>query len=134
MLDNLEDFCPLCTYARLQLLSCKIMSYATLKGMEVIMKMFNNAQKNMANTVFEKEIKPRLKEKDGFTHVIMVNSFSKLCNQNFGCEDKYTTQIDDVLTNIQMLGYEIVDIKVTVLPNQGLTGNMEGFNTLIMYK
>ena len=98
------------------------------------MKMFNNAQKNMANTVFEKEIKPRLKEKDGFTHVIMVNSFSKFLNQNFGCEDKYTTQIDDVLTNIQQLGYEIVDIKVTVLPNQGLTGNMEGFNTLIIYK
>ena len=98
------------------------------------MKMFNNTQKNMANTVFEKEIKPRLKEKDGFTHVIMVNSFSKFLNQNFGCEDKYTTQMDDVLTNIQMLGYEIVDIKVTVLPNQGLTGNMEGFNTLIMYK
>ena len=136
MLDNLEDFCPLCTYARLNMLSCKIMSYAlTQKGMEVyIMKMFNNTQKNIANTVFEKEIKPRLKEKDGFTHVIMVNSFSKFLNQNFGCEDKYTTQIDDVLTNIQQLGYEIVDIKVTVLPNQGLTGNMEGFNTLIVYK
>lgn len=124
-----------CTYARLKLLSCKIMSYASPKGNGgFIMKMFNNAQKNMANTVFEKEIKPRLKEKDGFTHVIMVNSFSKLCNQNFGCEDKYTTQIDDVLTNMQKLGYEIVDIKLTVLPNQGLTGSMEGFNTLIMYK
>ena len=103
--------------------------------MEVfIMKMFNNAQKNMANNLFEKEIKPRLKEKDGFTHVIMVNSFSKLCNQNFGCEDKYTTQLDEILTNIQMLGYEIVDIKVTVMQNQGLNKQMEGFNTLIMYK
>lgn len=98
------------------------------------MKMFNNAQKNMANTIFEKEIKPRLKEKDGFIHVVMINSFSKLCNLNFGCDDKYTTQIDDILTNIQLLGYEIVDIKITVLPNQGLTGNTEGFNTLIMYK
>ena len=92
------------------------------------MKMFNNAQKNMASNLFEKEIKPRLKEKDGFTHVIMVNSFSKLCNQNFGCEDKYTTQLDEILTNIQMLGYEIVDIKVTVMQNQGLNKQMEGFN------
>ena len=98
------------------------------------MKMFNNTQKNMANTVFEKEIKPRLKEKDGFTHVIMVNSFSKFLNQNFGCEDKYTTQMDEIITSMQMLGYEIVDIKVTTMQNQGLTGRMEGFNTLIMYK
>ena len=91
-------------------------------------------QKGMANTIFEKEIKPRLKEKDGFVHVIMVNSFSKFLNQNFGCEDKYTSQMDEILTNIQMLGYEIVDMKVTSIQNQGLTGNMEGFNTLIMYK
>ena len=125
-----------CTYARLKLLSCKIMSYATLKGMEVyIMKMLNGVQKNVADNIFEKQIKPRLKEKDGFTHVIMVNSFSKLCNQNFGCDDKYTTQIDEIVTSIQQLGYEIVDIKLTVIENQGfLTGQMEGFNTLIMYK
>lgn len=112
------------------------MSYATLKGMEVyIMKMFNGVQKNVADNIFEKQIKPRLKEKDGFTHVIMVNSFSKLCNQNFGCDDKYTTQIDEIVTSIQQLGYEIVDIKLTVIENQGfLTGQMEGFNTLIMYK
>lgn len=98
------------------------------------MKMFNNTQKNMANIVFEKEIKPRLKEKDGFTHIIMVNSFSKFLNQNFGCEDKYTTQMDEIITSMQMLGYEIVDMKVTVMQNQGFTGKMEGFNTLIMYK
>lgn len=98
------------------------------------MKMFNGIQKGMANTVFEKEIKPRLKEKDGFVHVIMVNSFSKFLNQNIGCEDKYTSQIDEIMTGIQMLGYEIVDVKVTVMQNQGLTGKMEGFNTLIMYK
>ena len=91
-------------------------------------------QKDMANTVFEKEIKPRLKEKDGFTHIIMVNSFSKFLNQNFGCEDKYTAQMDEIITSMQMLGYEIVDMKVTVMQNQGFTGKMEGFNTLIMYK
>lgn len=98
------------------------------------MKMFNGMQKDIANSVFEKEIKPRLKEKDGFVHVIMVNSFSKFLNQNIGCEDKYTSQIDEIMTGIQMLGYEIVDVKVTVMQNQGLTGKMEGFNTLIMYK
>lgn len=115
-----------CTYQR----SCSILK----EQGGISMKMFNGGQKNTADMIFEGQIKPRLKEKDGFVHVIMINSFSKLCNQNFGCEDKYTTQIDEIITSIQMLGYEIVGIKVTTMQNQGLTGKMEGFNTLIMYR
>ena len=42
----------------------------------------------------------------------MVNSFSKWINQNFGCEDKYTTQIDEIISSMQLDGYEIVDIKL----------------------
>lgn len=98
------------------------------------MKMFNGVQKSVAESVFEKKVKPQLKEKDGFIHVVMINSFSKFLNESFGCEDKYTNQIDEVLTGMQMLGYEIIDIKFSVLQDQGLTGKMEGFNTLIMYK
>ena len=98
------------------------------------MKMFNGVQKSVAESVFEKKVKPQVKEKDGFIHVVMNNSFSKFLNESFGCEDKYTNQIDEVLTGMQMLGYEIIDIKFSVLQDQGLTGKMEGFNTLIMYK
>ena len=57
------------------------------------MGMFTKAQKNMATGVYA-DIKKCLKEKDGFTHVVMVNSFGKLANQNFMCEDKYSTEID----------------------------------------
>lgn len=98
------------------------------------MGFFTNSQKVGAESIYEKKIKPHLKEKDGFKHVVMVNSFSKLANQVFGCEDKYTTQIDTILTAMQNDGYELVDIKFNSLENQGITKQMEGFNTLIIYK
>ena len=100
------------------------------------MGMFTKAQKNMATGVYA-NVKKCLKEKDGFTHVVMVNSFGKLANQNFMCEDKYSTEIDQILTLMQQDGYEIVDLKVTALQNQGRGTwgkDMEGYSTLIMYK
>lgn len=41
----------------------------------------------------------------------MVNSFSKWLNQTFECENKYTGQIDGIITAMQENGYEIVDVK-----------------------
>ena len=98
------------------------------------MSLFNKSQKNIAKNVFEKEVKPFLKEKDGNVHVIMINSFSKWVNQVFGVDDKYTTQIDSIVTDMQKEGYEIIDVKVNSIQNQGLTGKAEGFYTLITYK
>lgn len=97
------------------------------------MGFFNNNQKAVASTVYQKT-KQYLKEKDGNVHILMINSFSKWVNQVFECEDKYTTQIDEILTNMQNDGYEIIDIKFNSLQGQGLTASMEGFNTLIIYK
>lgn len=98
------------------------------------MGIFSKAQKQVAESIYSKSVKPHLKEKDGLVHVVMVNSFSKLLNQNFGCEDKYTTQIDSILTDMQEEGYEIIDIKFNSLKGQGLSGQAEGFHTLITYK
>lgn len=97
------------------------------------MGLFTSNQKTVANTVYEKA-KKYLKPKDGKKHIIMINSFSKWLNQNFECEDKYTTQIDEILTCMQRDGYEILDIKFNSLMNQGIMGQMEGFHTLITYK
>lgn len=97
------------------------------------MGMFNNAQKSSAEAVYTKA-KEYLKPKDGNIHVIMINSFSKWINQVFGCEDKYTTQIEDIIANMQADGYEIIDVKFNSIQGQGLTGQMEGFHTLITYK
>lgn len=97
------------------------------------MGLFSSTQKTMASSVYS-NMKKYLKPKDGKTHVIMVNSFSKWLNQSFECESKYTTQIDTIISNMQNDGYEIVDIKFNSLLNQGISGEMEGFRTLILYK
>ena len=98
------------------------------------MGMFAKAKTKISENAYENSVKPHLKEKDGLTHIVMVNGFGKWINQAFGCEDKYTEQIDYILTSMQQDGYEIVDMKLTALQNQGVAGMMEGFNTLIMYK
>ena len=97
------------------------------------MGLFTGNQKFSAQTVYNK-MEPYLKPKDGKTHVVMINSFSKWLNQNFECENKYTTQIDEILSVMQDAGYEILDVKFNSLMNQGLLGQMEGFHTLITYR
>jgi len=100
------------------------------------MGMFTKGQKNVASSVYD-DAKKYLKPKDGNVHVIMFNSFSKLINEYFCCEDKYTTQIDEIITCMQNDGYEIIDVKFNSLQNQGkgvFGSDMEGYNTLIMYK
>lgn len=98
------------------------------------MGLLGNTRKSVAESIYNKSVKPNLKQSDGLLHVVMINSFSKLANQLIGCEDKYTIQIDEILTDMQKDGYQIVDIKFNSLKNQGLTGNTEGYETLIMYK
>ncbi len=66
------------------------------------MGMFTKNQKNAATVIYD-ETKKYLKPKDGKVHVVMINSFSKLLNQIFGCEDKYTTQIDEILCCMQRM-------------------------------
>ncbi len=97
------------------------------------MGLFTGTQKAMSVSVYE-QMRQYIAPKDGKVHVLMVNSFSKLANQVFQCEDKYTTQMDSIVTALQDDGYEIVDIKFNSVKNQGLVGEMEGFHTLIMYK
>lgn len=97
------------------------------------MGFFQNAQQSQARGVYA-EMQASLAPKDGLVHVVMVNSFSKLGNQNFGCDTKYTTEINSIITAMQRNGYEIVDIKFNSITGQGMTGNRTGFNTVILYK
>lgn len=96
--------------------------------------MFTKNQQTSAQSIYNGYVRPFLKEKDGFTHVFMINSFSKWINQNFGLEDKYTTQIDEIVVDLQKDGYELVDIKLGVIQDQGISKSSEGFYTLFMYK
>lgn len=97
------------------------------------MGVFTKTQAKAAEVVYG-DIQKYLKPQDGGVHVVMINSFSKWLNQNFGCEDKYTTQIDYILHCMQADGYQILDVKFNSIQGQGLSGQMEGFHTLITYR
>ena len=97
------------------------------------MGFMQNVKDNMAAAQAD-QVMRNVKPRDGRVHVLMLMSFSKLVNQAFGCDDKYTNEVDGVLSELQIRGYEIVDIKLGVLPNQGLTGQREGYLTCIMYR
>lgn len=97
------------------------------------MGFFSGAQQQASVNVYE-QTKKFLKPKDGKIHVVMINSFSKWINQVFGCEDKYTIQIDEIVSRMQDDGYEIIDVKLNSIQNQGISGQMEGFHTLITYR
>lgn len=97
------------------------------------MGFFSGTQQQASINVYE-QTKKFLKPKDGKIHVVMINSFSKWVNQVFGCEDKYTIQIDEIVSRMQGDGYEIIDVKLNSIQNQGISGQMEGFHTLITYR
>lgn len=90
--------------------------------------------KEDVESVYEEDIKPRLVEKDGSVHIIMVNSFDKWTNELFGCDSKYTIQMEKIISSMQKDGYEIVDIKFITANNEAFSSLMKGFHTLIMYK
>lgn len=96
------------------------------------MGLFTKTQKEVASGVYA-DVKKYLKERDGNIHVVMVNSYSKLINGLFCCENKYTTQIDEILSFMQADGYEIVDIKFSTI-FRDRAEIMQGYSTLIMYK
>ena len=94
----------------------------------------NKKSNEATGTVLYPIIKCHLSPKDGKIHVVMVNSFSKWLNQRSLCEENYTGQIDGILSRMQDDGYEILDVKFNSIQNQDITGQMEGFYTLITYR
>lgn len=98
------------------------------------MGVFTKKQKQASERLYETEVKEYLHEQDGFKHILMINSFSRWANQAFTVENKYTTQINEVMDRMQEDGYEIIDIKLESQYDQGSSGGATGFNTLIIYK
>lgn len=89
-------------------------------------KMYANASWQQ----FERKLKP----KNGKTHVLMVNSFSKLYNTWLSSDGKYTDEIDAIIGNMEERGYEIIDIKIATVDKSGVFGIRCRYNTLIVYK
>ncbi len=75
------------------------------------------------------KIKEFLKEKDGKVHIIMINGKIYIPHEELSCEDRYTNEVDSVVSFMQDDGYEIIDVKYQ------LVGSSENrYSTLIMYK
>ena len=98
------------------------------------MGLLSHSRRVSGDNLYESEVKPQLKPSDGHIHLVMIDSFSKLINQVFGVESKYTEQVGSIVDRLQDDGYEIVDVKFDSLKGQGLTGAAEGFHTLILYR
>lgn len=98
------------------------------------MGLISKSQKIAAETTLEKEVIPNLVERDGVQHILMISSSGKRHSQNFNIDEKYTIQINEILTYMQEEGYEIIDIKPNVIVGSGLGGDVHGFYTLIIYK
>ncbi len=88
----------------------------------------------VANNVY-KNISKQLSPKDGKIHTVMVSSFSSFKRLNyFVCDVKYTNELNCIVSSMQSDGYEIIDVKVCALPNQGFMKKRIGYSTLIVYK
>ncbi|WP_460589218.1 hypothetical protein, partial [Escherichia coli] len=77
------------------------------------------------------EVKRLLKRKDGNTHVILLE-MEKLSFLT-GYDEEYTTKTDEILSQMQNDGYEIVDIRFST----GIKGDLKqsvDLETLIIYK
>lgn len=86
------------------------------------MGMFSGYSKGAAQNVYT-QMRPYLAQKDGLVHVVMINSFSQLANQNFKCDEKYTTEIDFVVNCMQREGYEVLDIQFDSKPRHDRKSN-----------
>lgn len=85
-------------------------------------------------------IKKLLKIKDGKIHILAVTNSCSKEDYMFVPEEKYTEQIDTIISCMQDNGYEIIDIKATSLVRLGSQGaissggSIERVHTLIMYR
>ena len=92
--------------------------------------MFTKNDEAVAVNNYEKNIKPYLKRKDGRTHIII---FSKTIStsKDFDCEVRLTLDIDTIISKMQELGYDIIDVKFNT--NKKLNSDTEIIAS-ILYK
>lgn len=79
-------------------------------------------------------IKPYLKKKDGYRHVVILQSYTNLTTGFFECEKMCTLQTDDFLVHMQKDGYEVIDVKISPIGNPSIIGAVSGYSIVIGYK
>jgi hypothetical protein len=106
-----------------------------MMGLIEMQRQHNEKQRQeIANGVYD-QIRNGIVPPDGNKHVLMVTSFGKLGGtQVFSFDDKYTTQIGAIVSNIQNEGREVLDIKFDCQHGAGATGGGISYHTLIVYR
>ena len=74
-----------------------------------------------------------LKPRDGKLHVLMMNTWNTWGTTKFRIDDKYISEVDDVLSYMQDEGYEIVKIEHTSL-SDGTGFGVISYTTLVTYR
>ncbi|HIW12772.1 MAG TPA: hypothetical protein H9891_06380 [Candidatus Salinicoccus stercoripullorum] len=88
-----------------------------------------------ASNTYHSKFKKHLKEKDGKQHIVFVHTLSKIFNKGLGVDDKVTMEIDELLSQMQDDGYEVIDVQFTTLKDQGYGKHTnEGYQTMIRYR
>lgn len=102
------------------------------------MVLWNNKEKNKFD--FDNDIKPLLEEKNGYVHTLTIRNANTLTiggvleDNKIDTLEKYNYNVNLILTKLQDLGYEIIDVKLNSQFNSGVNYKMDLFHTLIIYK
>lgn len=70
---------------------------------------------------------------DGFVHVIMIESIAKQQSTHFTVDEKYTNQLNVILTGMQKKGYKILNVQNSSVVGNRVSSTIE-FTTLITYQ
>ncbi len=89
------------------------------------------AQANNVATMIGDQLVPQ----DGMIHIAMFNCFGSLgATQGFYPDTKFNQQADQVISYIQQLGREIVDVKFDSQYGVGMTGKGISYHMLVLYR
>lgn len=99
------------------------------------MGFFSNAKADNADTYYRiAKDNGCIARKDGHIHALLFNSLSGWATDLSGIDEVYTQQVDRILECLQKDGFEIVDLKFNSMPNEGMSGVKDRFQTVILYR
>lgn len=82
-----------------------------------------------------RDLEKSLAPSDGKIHTLVLVSFGKFASsQTFSIDKKASSEIDQVVSAMQQMNCEIIDIKFSSQLGGGVTGQGIAYHTLIMYK
>lgn len=94
---------------------------------------FDESRKAVAEGLYE-AAKPYLRKHNGLTHVIFFYLTGEFGGSHYGCDQKMTLQLNQYIVGMQKDDYEILDIKLEVLPEKSALMNQQRYVAMVTYK